>query len=169
MFSIQTYLWGYTKCQETNCCNAYKLYVLLSVFKLRPPGTTTNAIRANVIIFFTLFWYSFLQLFTGSGDSTCGLWDVDSSQLIQSFHGHEADVMRFVCLVLDLEDSQPSLDCLVLLKYHSVLSSMPFWFSCFSQLVLHLCIILLLKFQPRSFSIWRREYIHFWGKKWIEL
>jgi len=30
---------------------------------------------------------------TGSGDSTCALWDVESSQLIQSFHGHAGDVM----------------------------------------------------------------------------
>ena len=33
------------------------------------------------------------QILTGSGDSTCALWDVESSQLIQSFHGHAGDVM----------------------------------------------------------------------------
>lgn len=35
----------------------------------------------------------FLQILTGSGDSTCALWDVESGQLMQSFHGHAADVM----------------------------------------------------------------------------
>lgn len=30
---------------------------------------------------------------TGSGDSTCALWDVECSTLIQSFHGHRSDVM----------------------------------------------------------------------------
>ena len=34
-----------------------------------------------------------MQILTGSGDSTCALWDVESSQLIQSFHGHAGDVM----------------------------------------------------------------------------
>lgn len=33
------------------------------------------------------------QLLTGSGDSTCVLWDVESGQMIQSFHGHAGDVM----------------------------------------------------------------------------
>ncbi|KAL5004094.1 hypothetical protein ScPMuIL_017550 [Solemya velum] len=32
------------------------------------------------------------QILTGSGDSTCALWDVESGQLIQSFHGHAGDV-----------------------------------------------------------------------------
>lgn len=33
------------------------------------------------------------QLLTASGDGTCALWDVESSQLIQSFHAHQSDVM----------------------------------------------------------------------------
>ncbi|XP_013392946.1 guanine nucleotide-binding protein subunit beta-5 [Lingula anatina] len=33
------------------------------------------------------------QILTGSGDSTCALWDVESGQMIQSFHGHMGDVM----------------------------------------------------------------------------
>ena len=37
--------------------------------------------------------FIFPQILTGSGDSTCALWDVESGQLIQSFHGHNADVM----------------------------------------------------------------------------
>lgn len=38
---------------------------------------------------------------TGSGDSTCALWDVESGQLIQSFHGHAGDVMS-----IDLSPSE---------------------------------------------------------------
>ncbi|GAA49075.1 guanine nucleotide binding protein (G protein) beta 5, partial [Clonorchis sinensis] len=33
------------------------------------------------------------QLLTGSGDSTCVLWDIESAQIIQSFHGHSGDVL----------------------------------------------------------------------------
>lgn len=42
-----------------------------------------------------------LQILTGSGDSTCALWDVESGQLIQSFHGHAGDVMS-----IDLSPSE---------------------------------------------------------------
>ncbi|GMR54587.1 hypothetical protein PMAYCL1PPCAC_24782, partial [Pristionchus mayeri] len=31
-------------------------------------------------------------LLTGSGDSPCAIWDVESGQLIQNFHGHTSDV-----------------------------------------------------------------------------
>lgn len=33
------------------------------------------------------------QILTGSGDSSCALWDVESGQLLQSFIGHSSDVM----------------------------------------------------------------------------
>ncbi|CAB0039912.1 unnamed protein product [Trichogramma brassicae] len=33
------------------------------------------------------------QVLTGSGDSTCALWDVESGQLLQNFHGHSDSVM----------------------------------------------------------------------------
>lgn len=33
------------------------------------------------------------QLLTSSGDGTCALWDVESGQLLQSFHGHTADIL----------------------------------------------------------------------------
>ena len=33
------------------------------------------------------------QVLTGSGDATCALWDVESGQMLQTFHGHRADVM----------------------------------------------------------------------------
>lgn len=36
-----------------------------------------------------------MQILTGSGDTTCALWDVESGQLLQSFHGHASDVMRY--------------------------------------------------------------------------
>lgn len=41
------------------------------------------------------------QILTGSGDSTCALWDVESGQLLQTFHGHGGDVMS-----LDLAPSE---------------------------------------------------------------
>lgn len=33
------------------------------------------------------------QLLTASGDSTAKLWDIESSVAIQTFQGHQADVM----------------------------------------------------------------------------
>jgi guanine nucleotide-binding protein subunit beta-5 len=45
--------------------------------------------------------FSSLQILTGSGDSTCALWDVESGQLLQNFHGHTGDVMA-----LDLAPSE---------------------------------------------------------------
>ncbi|KAM7406375.1 hypothetical protein PAMP_000754 [Pampus punctatissimus] len=40
-------------------------------------------------------------MLTSSGDGTCALWDVESGQLLQSFHGHTADVLS-----LDLAPSE---------------------------------------------------------------
>jgi WD40 repeat protein len=45
--------------------------------------------------------FSLLQILTGSGDSTCALWDVESGQLLQNFEGHAGDVMA-----LDLAPSE---------------------------------------------------------------
>lgn len=36
---------------------------------------------------------TYFKILTGSGDSTCALWDVESGQLLQNFHGHGGDVM----------------------------------------------------------------------------
>ncbi|KAL7645078.1 UNVERIFIED_CONTAM: hypothetical protein RMT77_003456 [Armadillidium vulgare] len=47
------------------------------------------------------FPFSDQQILTGSGDSTCALWDVESGQRLQSFHGHQGDVMA-----LDLAPSE---------------------------------------------------------------
>ncbi|MBN3277450.1 GNB5 protein, partial [Polyodon spathula] len=47
------------------------------------------------------FTNSDMQILTSSGDGTCALWDVESGQLLQSFHGHAADV-----LCLDLAPSE---------------------------------------------------------------
>jgi guanine nucleotide-binding protein subunit beta-5 len=41
------------------------------------------------------------QILTGSGDSTCCLWDVESGQMMQCFAGHMGDVMS-----LDLSPSE---------------------------------------------------------------
>lgn len=37
--------------------------------------------------------FNFRQLLTASGDSTAKLWDIESSTAIQTFQGHQADVM----------------------------------------------------------------------------
>ncbi|XP_046918975.2 guanine nucleotide-binding protein subunit beta-5 [Dermatophagoides farinae] len=50
-----------------------------------------------------LFPGSDQQILTGSGDSTCSLWDVECATLIQSFHGHSGDVMS-----IDLSPSEMS-------------------------------------------------------------
>ncbi len=39
------------------------------------------------------FFFGIFQLLTASGDSTAKLWDVESSVAIQTFQGHQADVM----------------------------------------------------------------------------
>ncbi|KAK2704848.1 guanine nucleotide-binding protein subunit beta-5-like [Artemia franciscana] len=57
------------------------------VSKRRAVGTHTSYLSH------CLFPSSDQQILTGSGDSTCALWDVESGQLLQSFHGHGADVM----------------------------------------------------------------------------
>lgn len=44
-----------------------------------------------------------IQMLTGSGDSTCALWDVECATLIQGFHGHTGDVMS-----IDLSPSEMS-------------------------------------------------------------
>uniref|UniRef100_A0A673GLL9 G protein subunit beta 5 n=1 Tax=Sinocyclocheilus rhinocerous TaxID=307959 RepID=A0A673GLL9_9TELE len=47
------------------------------------------------------FTNSDMQILTSSGDGTCALWDAESGQMLQSFHGHAADV-----LCLDLAPSE---------------------------------------------------------------
>lgn len=34
----------------------------------------------------------FFQILTGSGDSTCAIWDVESGQRVQNFNGHTGDI-----------------------------------------------------------------------------
>lgn len=55
--------------------------------KKRPIGTHTSYTSC------CMFLGNDQQILTGSGDSSCALWDVECSTLIQSFHGHTADVM----------------------------------------------------------------------------
>lgn len=42
-----------------------------------------------------------LKILTGSGDATAALWDVESGQMLQSFHGHTGDIMS-----IDLSPSE---------------------------------------------------------------
>lgn len=45
--------------------------------------------------------YSFLlslQILSGSGDSTCALWDVDSGSRLQSFHGKKCFINKILYL-----------------------------------------------------------------------
>ena len=73
--------------------------------------------------------YILLQILTGSGDSTCALWDVESSQLIQSFHGHNADVMGL--------DISPSEACNTFISgvSHGCFSSV----ACLLSYIVHIC------------------------------
>jgi len=41
------------------------------------------------------------KILTGSGDATAALWDVESGQMLQSFHGHTGDIMS-----IDLSPSE---------------------------------------------------------------
>lgn len=71
-----------------NKITAYPLYAEEdSSLKKRPIGTHTSYTSCS----------SFLgndqQILTGSGDSTCALWNVECGTLIQSFHGHTSDVL----------------------------------------------------------------------------
>lgn len=61
---------------------------------------STLAIDMHLTNFSSFLGLSY-QILTGSGDSTCALWDVESGQLLQSFHGHSKDVMS-----LDLAPSE---------------------------------------------------------------
>ncbi|KAH9421839.1 guanine nucleotide binding protein (G protein), beta 5 [Dermatophagoides pteronyssinus] len=65
--------------------------------KKRSVGTHTSYMSC------CLFPGSDQQILTGSGDSTCSLWDVECATLIQSFHGHSGDVMS-----IDLSPSEMS-------------------------------------------------------------
>ncbi|KAK7601197.1 hypothetical protein V9T40_008638 [Parthenolecanium corni] len=55
--------------------------------KKKTVGTHTSFVSC------CMFPNSDQQILTGSGDSTAALWDVETGQLLQSFHGHSSDVM----------------------------------------------------------------------------
>lgn len=55
----------------------------------------------DMSLFYLLLPVLTSKILTSSGDGTCALWDVESGQLLQSFHGHAADV-----LCLDLAPSE---------------------------------------------------------------
>lgn len=58
-----------------------------SYLKKRPIGTHTSYTSCS------MFLGNDQQILTGSGDSTCALWNVECGTLIQSFHGHNEDVL----------------------------------------------------------------------------
>lgn len=72
-----------------NKITAYPLYTDDDslTLKKRPIGTHTSYTSCSQ------FLANDQQILTGSGDSTCALWNVECGTLIQSFHGHSADVL----------------------------------------------------------------------------
>lgn len=71
-----------------NKITAYPLYAEDdSSLKKRPIGTHTSYTSCS------MFLGNDQQILTGSGDSTCALWNVECGALIQSFQGHLADVL----------------------------------------------------------------------------
>ncbi|XP_053479755.1 guanine nucleotide-binding protein subunit beta-5b isoform X2 [Ictalurus furcatus] len=81
-----------------NKCSVYPLSLDKSenlAAKRKPVAVHTNYLSS------CSFTNSDMQILTSSGDGTCALWDVESGQLLQSFHGHSADVLS-----LDLAPSE---------------------------------------------------------------
>lgn len=71
-----------------NKITAYPLYAEEdSSLKKRPIGTHTSYTSCS------MFLGNDQQILTGSGDSTCALWNVECGTLIQSFQGHTSDVL----------------------------------------------------------------------------
>ncbi|GAB1294440.1 Guanine nucleotide-binding protein subunit beta-5 [Apodemus speciosus] len=86
------------KCGLDNKCSVYPLTFDKNenmAAKKKSVAMHTNYLSA------CSFTNSDMQILTASGDGTCALWDVESGQLLQSFHGHGADV-----LCLDLAPSE---------------------------------------------------------------
>lgn len=50
---------------------------------------------------FNILFNFVFKILTGSGDATAALWDVESGQMLQSFHGHTGDIMS-----IDLSPSE---------------------------------------------------------------
>lgn len=67
--------------------------------------------------------FKFKKIITGSGDSTCALWDVECGTLIQSFHGHRSDVMS-----IDVSPSETGNTFVSTVKFHFALISIIFLF-----------------------------------------
>ncbi|KAG9511324.1 Guanine nucleotide-binding protein subunit beta-5, partial [Fragariocoptes setiger] len=80
-----------------NKITAYPLYLDSDDMtpRKRPIGTHTSYVSCCT------FFGNDQQIITGSGDSSCVLWDVENATLIQSFQGHTADVMS-----LDISPSE---------------------------------------------------------------
>lgn len=76
------------------CLRSFLFPVELKASDGLSPDRSSNDSSALPVLFYG-------QILTASGDGTCALWDVESGQLLQSFHGHGADV-----LCLDLAPSE---------------------------------------------------------------
>ncbi len=74
---VHTKALEWTKCKAV-CARQKEMHSLCSPTNNPPPPHLTSPPT---------------QVLTGSGDATCALWDVESGQVLQSFHGHSADVM----------------------------------------------------------------------------
>ncbi|XP_021960939.1 guanine nucleotide-binding protein subunit beta-5 [Folsomia candida] len=71
-----------------NKVTVYPLVEDDSTQRKKPVGTHTS-----YTAYCTFLPNSDYQILSGSGDSTCALWDVESGSRLQSFHGHSGDVM----------------------------------------------------------------------------
>lgn len=70
-----------------------------------------------LIIHFNIIFNFVLKILTGSGDATAALWDVESGQMLQSFHGHTGDIMS-----IDLSPSEIGNTFISGVSYYSNLS-----------------------------------------------
>lgn len=73
------------------------------------------------------------QILTGSGDATCALWDVESGQLLQSFHGHVGDVMSIDLAPNETGNTFVSGVITILLTADGEIISLDFTFILFSE------------------------------------
>lgn len=95
--------------EKEDCCLTHKLHFQLHIYLLRPTGNNCNVALVIyrtltiILVSLNLCHIVYVQILTASGDATCCLWDVESAQVIQSFHGHHGDVMS-----VDMSPSESS-------------------------------------------------------------
>ena len=76
---------------------------ICSVHSLRPengPGTTRGLreLSGHTGFLSSCRFLSDRQIITASGDTTCALWDIESTRAIAVFQGHVGDVMRYCAI-----------------------------------------------------------------------